>query len=66
MKADFVFVDELVPGIRVTPVEAQNRQHLCSVMEASGFHRYDSEWWHYTLNGEPYPDTYFDFPIGRA
>ncbi|WP_020390274.1 D-Ala-D-Ala dipeptidase VanX [Kribbella catacumbae] len=49
------------PGI--TPAEAQNRHHLCSVMEACGFHRYDSEWWHYTLNDEPYPDTYFDFPI---
>jgi D-alanyl-D-alanine dipeptidase len=32
-------------------------------MEASGFARYDCEWWHYTLRVEPYPDTYFDFPI---
>ena len=32
-------------------------------MEDSGFSRYDSEWWHYTLRDEPYPDTYFDFPI---
>lgn len=32
-------------------------------MEASGFCRYDEEWWHYTLAGEPYPETYFDFPI---
>ena len=47
----------------ITPVEAQNRAALCSVMEASGFRRYDCEWWHYTLNDEPYPDTYFDFPI---
>jgi D-alanyl-D-alanine dipeptidase len=47
----------------ITPVEARNRQHLCCVMEASGFSRYDCEWWHFTLNDEPYPDTYFDFPI---
>jgi D-alanyl-D-alanine dipeptidase len=47
----------------VTLVEARNRQHLCCVMEASGFSRYDCEWWHFTLNDEPYPDTYFDFPI---
>lgn len=47
----------------VTPFEARNRQHLCSIMEDCGFRRYDSEWWHYTLNDEPYPHTYFDFPI---
>lgn len=47
----------------VTEVEAGNRRSLCSVMEASGFRRYDREWWHYTLHDEPYPDTYFDFPI---
>jgi D-alanyl-D-alanine dipeptidase len=47
----------------ITPVEARNRQRLCSIMEDSGFDRYDSEWWHYTLNDEPYPGTYFDFPI---
>ena len=32
-------------------------------MEQSGFERYDHEWWHYVLSDEPYPDTYFDFPI---
>jgi len=46
-----------------TPAEARNRQYLCSIMEACGFNRYDCEWWHYTLKDEPYPDTYFDFPI---
>jgi D-alanyl-D-alanine dipeptidase len=47
----------------ITPVEAKNRQHLRSVMEACGFRSYECEWWHYTLRDEPYPDTYFDFPI---
>lgn len=47
----------------ITQVEARNRQYLCAVMEASGFKSYDCEWWHYTLKDEPYPDTYFDFPI---
>jgi zinc D-Ala-D-Ala dipeptidase len=47
----------------VTPVEARNRRYLCSIMEDCGFDRYDREWWHYKLNDEPYPDTYFDFPI---
>jgi D-alanyl-D-alanine dipeptidase len=47
----------------ITPVEAHNRQSLRSIMETSGFDSYDCEWWHYTLKNEPYPDTYFDFPI---
>jgi D-alanyl-D-alanine dipeptidase len=47
----------------ITQVEARNRQCLRSVMEACGFNSYECEWWHYTLKGEPYPDTYFDFPI---
>lgn len=47
----------------ITSVEARNRRCLCSIMEASGFERYDREWWHYTLRDEPYPDTYFDVPI---
>jgi D-alanyl-D-alanine dipeptidase len=44
-------------------VETINRQHLRSIMESCGFRSYDCEWWHYTLADEPYPDTYFDFPI---
>jgi D-alanyl-D-alanine dipeptidase len=47
----------------ITPAETRNRQHLLTVMEDSGFDRYDHEWWHYTLKDEPYPATYFDFPI---
>jgi D-alanyl-D-alanine dipeptidase len=50
----------------ITPAEAGNRHHLCSIMETSGFDRYDREWWHYTLRDEPYPDTYFDFPITES
>ena len=49
------------PGI--TEVEAANRGHLRSIMTTSGFGSYVREWWHYTLEDEPYPDTYFDFPI---
>lgn len=43
--------------------EAGNRRQLRSVMEACGFTAYECEWWHYTLADEPYPDTYFDFPV---
>jgi zinc D-Ala-D-Ala dipeptidase len=48
----------------ITPVETRNRHYLCSIMEDCGFGSYDCEWWHYSLKDEPYPDTYFDFPIG--
>ena len=47
----------------ITQAAAGNRQFLRSVMEACGFTAYESEWWHYSLRDEPYPDTYFDFPI---
>ncbi|MFI8952010.1 D-Ala-D-Ala dipeptidase VanX [Streptomyces sp. NPDC053750] len=47
----------------ITPTAARNRQHLRSLMETCGFIAYEREWWHYTLDDEPYPDTYFDFPI---
>lgn len=47
----------------ISAVETRNRAYLRSVMEASGFEPYHREWWHYTLRDEPYPDTYFDFPI---
>ncbi len=44
-------------------LEAQNRRRLCSIMESSGFEPYRFEWWHYVLRNEPYPHTYFDFPV---
>jgi D-alanyl-D-alanine dipeptidase len=50
----------------ITRAEAENRRCLRVVMEASGFHSYACEWWHYTLNAEPYPNTYFNFSITHA
>jgi D-alanyl-D-alanine dipeptidase len=40
-----------------------NRNALSDAMEAHGFKDYMFEWWHFVLADEPYPDTYFDFPI---
>jgi len=39
------------------------RNFLKNVMEMYGFKAYRKEWWHYTLCGEPYPDTYFNFVV---
>jgi D-alanyl-D-alanine dipeptidase len=41
----------------------KNRDTLQHLMTAGGFHGYEKEWWHFTLNHEPFPNTYFDFTI---
>lgn len=46
-----------------TPQQLANRLLLRSVMTAHGFRPYDKEWWHFTLRDEPFPETYFDFPV---
>lgn len=47
----------------LSPQQEQNRSILREAMEQSGFVQYPYEWWHYNLAREPYPDTYFDFPV---
>ncbi|MBQ4579849.1 MAG: M15 family metallopeptidase [Clostridia bacterium] len=47
----------------VTPAQHANRMLLQSAMVKRGFKPLSTEWWHFTLVGEPYPDTYFCFPI---
>jgi D-alanyl-D-alanine dipeptidase len=48
-------------GLTVT--QRANRLLLKTVMVKQGFKPYPKEWWHFTLKGEPYPDTYFNFVI---
>lgn len=50
-------------SVHITNEQQKNRQLLKSVMEKHGFRSYSEEWWHYTLNNEPYKETYFDFPV---
>ena len=40
-----------------------NRELLKDIMAGCGFRYIRSEWWHFTLKDEPYPDTYFNFPV---
>ncbi|MFA5180672.1 MAG: M15 family metallopeptidase [Syntrophales bacterium] len=47
----------------IGPSPRLHRALLKTVMEKHGFINYDKEWWHYTLKGEPFPDTYFDFDV---
>jgi zinc D-Ala-D-Ala dipeptidase len=45
-------------------VEARkNRALFVEAMTRGGFRPYHKEWWHFTLANEPFPDTYFDFPV---
>ncbi len=47
----------------LTPPQYANRMILRDAMVRHGFKTLDSEWWHFTLADEPYPDTYFTFPV---
>ena len=47
----------------ITQEQTDNRMILRNAMERAGFVAYEGEWWHYTLGNEPYPDTFFDFPV---
>lgn len=50
----------------IPAVARENRALLLRLMTEGGFVNYPREWWHYRLSDEPYPDTYFDFPVSRA
>lgn len=49
----------------LTKEQLANRQMLRDVMLRHGFKPLATEWWHFTLKDEPYPDTYFDFPVQK-
>ena len=48
---------------KLTKQQKKNRKILHDAMIKAGFKGIDSEWWHFTLKNEPYPDTYFDFDV---
>ena len=50
----------------ISEIQYANRMFLRELMLKHGFLPLESEWWHFTLKGEPYPDTYFTFPVRRA
>ncbi len=47
----------------VTAEQHANRMTLAAAMRRRGFRGYDKEWWHFTLRNEPFPNSYFDFPV---
>ena len=50
-------------GRTITEEQFHNRQILREAMLRHGFKPLDSEWWHFTLRDEPFPNTYFEFPV---
>ncbi len=50
----------------LTEEQIANRNILRDIMIDNGFRPFDTEWWHFTLEGEPYPDTYFTFPVEKG
>jgi D-alanyl-D-alanine dipeptidase len=47
----------------ITDSQKENRLLLRNIMLKHNFRPYENEWWHFTLNKEPFSDTYFNFPI---
>ena len=52
-----------VPKRTITREQFENRMLLRRAMLSHGFKPLDTEWWHFTLADEPFPDTYFTFPV---
>lgn len=49
----------------ITEEQFRNRLILREAMQRHGFKALPSEWWHFTLKDEPFPDTYFTFPVQK-
>jgi len=47
----------------ITETQFRNRLILRKAMLRHGFKPLDEEWWHFSLKNEPFPDTYFTFPV---
>lgn len=50
----------------ITEEQYANRMMLRNSMLRNGFEPMDCEWWHFTLRDEPYPNTYFEFPVASS
>ena len=54
---------EYLPNDEITAEQFAHRMILRQAMMRHGFRPISSEWWHFTLDKEPFPDTYFNFPV---
>ncbi|ARN85130.1 hypothetical protein GQ61_07365 [Candidatus Nucleicultrix amoebiphila FS5] len=65
MGTKFDYLDELSHTLNpeIQGEARENRLLLKTLMEENNFINYRKEWWHYNINEEPYPETYFNFPV---
>lgn len=62
-----LFSERSHPDFRgITDEQFENRMVLQKAMTRGGFEPIFCEWWHFMLKDEPYPDTYFEFPVSSA
>lgn len=66
MGSIFDYFDETAHTLNpnISGAAKENRMLLKMLMEKQGFENYPLEWWHFTLKNEPFPNTYYDFPLG--
>ncbi len=50
----------------ISDKQYNNRMILRNVMTDNGFRPCSTEWWDFTLINEPYPNTYFTFPVNAT
>jgi D-alanyl-D-alanine dipeptidase len=60
---DFFSPRSWLAATGLSAAQEHNRALLQRTMKTYGFTPYAKEWWHFTLNAEPFPETYFDFEI---
>ena len=62
-----LFSERSHPDCRnITEEQFENRMILQRAMVRNGFEPLPVEWWHFRLAEEPYPDTYFEFPVSSS
>ena len=60
---DFFGPESWPDNPRMTAAQRSHRMLLQTVMKKHGFEPYDKEWWHFKLKDEPFPTTWFNFPV---
>lgn len=60
---DYFGTKERPADKKITEEHCNNCILLKNIMIKYGFIPCRREWWHFTLKEEPFPDTYFNFPV---